>query len=195
MFHSFSLEDLHFDDLSKGRGGGQTVNLTVDGEAPPRIQTPRLDLLRGVSVAVWGGETKRSVELSFRATQVHDGFKEALALLHAKVLRAAADDAEEWFKRPLTQDQIASHHSPCLRSGEDGPTLRLNVPAKQVLDDGQPVRDLPDGYAAGRSVVAVIQPVAIWFFNSKFGLRWKVHELHFSKKPAAVKLCRFVDDE
>lgn len=203
MFHSFDVARLCFDEVCQGRGGGQGVKLVVDDVEPPRVQTPRLNLLWGVNVSVWGSETKRSVELGFRDTASHAGFLEALRALDARVLATAYEMSEAWFRRRLDVSEVERHYSPSLRTDSHGePIFRLNVPAKQVLDEeGRPLKELPARYGAGRSMVAVVQPQGIWFFNAKFGVRWKVHEMRFSSKdavrPAVVHRdnpCLFCDD-
>lgn len=140
-------------------------------------------------MAVWGGQAKYHMDLHFRLTSnVHAEFKKALASLDDKIIQAAADNSEEWLRQPLELQQVTAIYSSYLREDEDDTWLRVNVPfrgdkcAADVFDDHNELDTLKAGDGEGRSAVVILQPLSLWFFNQKFGIRWKVHEIHLSAK-------------
>lgn len=183
MFHCFAVSDVQLAPVSKGRFGGQCVALQVAGGNVPLIQTPRLNTPWGIAQRQFDGENKLSIEMHFRDSNIHAAFVEAVDALDDKVLEHACQHAEDWFKSPLTPEQVQTHHSPSLKDdGQEGRVLRLNINLKNVFD-GDGTACLPAAkIGAGRSAIAIVQPVSVWFFNQRFGIRWKLHELCFSKK-------------
>lgn len=185
------LREVQPGSLTAGKMGGQTVPLLFEGHPATVIQTPRLDVKHGIQVAEWGGEKKGHLQLHFRRTDVHADFSKALQDLDATVLQAAVNNSAAWFRSDMDRHAVEHLYTSYLNMDDDSPFLKINVAFKDeacavtTFKDGDEVRGAQSGFGAGSSVVVMLQPVSLWFFNRKFGIRWKAHELHFSSKPAA----------
>lgn len=186
MFGDIDIDTIQFDEVAKGRQGGQSIAFLPE---LPVIQTPRMGMVAGVTVSNYSFQTKFHVDAYFRKTTVHNAFLQFLKDLDDMVIRVASEQSEAWFRKAMTKQEVARFYMSYVKSDDAGNSyMKLNLPHKVdkcpiPTFHGQTVMDvLPERHGAGGSVVLRVQPCNLWFFNNMFGIRWKVHEVHFSDK-------------
>lgn len=185
------LEDVTLADVPVvSRTGSQSIRILLGEEDVPAFQTPRMDLRAGVQVAVWGGQPKRHIDVYFRDSLPHQHFQQAFRNFDEKIIQTATKNSKEWFRQEMDVSDVTRLYTSYMRADEEDVWLKVNLPFRgdkctaRVFDNHTQVDSLAAGDGCGRSAVLVMQPVSLWFFNQKFGVKWNVHELHLSPKAA-----------
>lgn len=169
------------------------------------IQTPWMYAPFGVSV--WPGERgipeKYTLDLSFSDRDSRAGVKDffdMLLKLSERVVSDALDNSNLWFKKKYpSRDVVDALFTSNIRYSKDKitgevtnlypPSFKLNLPYRNgafnfpVYGANKEIIDLmkiheSSGRGKGSKVKAIIQCTSIWIAGGKFGLSWKVCQMH-----------------
>lgn len=201
---NINVEEITLSELKKNDFGGGSVYVSYKGR-PLIVQTPYMSTPFGVSAfdPPDGGQTKYSLDLSFRDVDVNPSVRHllnTLTELDQKLVEEALTNSLSWFKTKHTsKDVIKALFSSQVRYSIDRetgeinekykPTFKVKVPYNrekcnvEVYDDDKnrvEFEHLDEIVGKGSKVRAVISCSGVWFAGGKFGVSWRL--MHLQKK-------------
>lgn len=203
-----NVENVTLSAMKKNDYGGGSAYVSLDGR-PLILQTPYMPLPFGVGMyePTDGGQTKYSLDLSFREEENNPAVKHLLDLLSKfddKLLNDGLKNSLAWFKtKHSSKEVIKALFAPQVRYSIDRetgevneqykPTFKVKVPYSndrcnvEVFDEEtnrMEFTHLDEVVAKGSSVRALLSCSGVWFAGGKFGVSWRV--LHLQTKGGAV---------
>lgn len=212
-----AVEGINFSEVKKNEYGGGSLYVSYNGR-PLIIQTPYMTTPFGVSVyePTDGGQTKYSLDLSFRDEETNSSVNHLLKFLtqfDEKLLEEGLRNSLQWFKTKHTSKDVIRalfsgqvRHSIDRETGEINtsykPTFKVKVPYNndrctvEVYDETQEkleFTDLDEVVGKGSKVRAILSCSGVWFAGGKFGVSWRLMHLQ-TKGGAALQQFAFQDD-
>lgn len=211
------ISTLSFTPMNVLKNGGKSVFINKNN-GPFIIQTPLMSSPFGLTkFAQQDGEVtkereKWTLQLSLRDIESNvpvGNFYKLLKDLDSLILKECAENSKAYFKKQYNEDILRELVSPLIIYPKDKdsgeitdkypPMFRLTIP----MVDGNIACDCYDNNKQkvalstidkGAKVKAIIQCSGIWFIGSKFGLSWKVIQLHVIP-PSSISGFAFLADE
>lgn len=191
-FTDVELQNVCFMEPQHVSTGGQFM-ATKYGDSKLSIQTPRMETL-GCHNWQFGGSSAKHVFM-FRCSP---NFTSWCQSLDEHVLGLASKNARVWFGKEYEHSVIQTWYQPTIKVGDDGSAImRLTVPFRgddclvSFFDSEKNMVDIAevpnDGIAS-----AIIELEGLWFYNRKFGCRWKLSQV---KLHSNAKKYAFLSDE
>ena len=201
---NIDLSKVTFSDLKKNDFGGGNLYVNYEGR-PLVIQTPYMPTPFGVSVfePTDGGQTKYSLDLSFREEETNPSTKALLNWLTQfddMLVQEGLKNSLQWFKTKHTSEEVIKalysgqvRHSINRETGEINtqykPTFKVKVPYNnnkcnvEVYDDKKErvtFEHLDEVVTSGSKVRGILSCSGLWFAGGKFGISWRL--LHLQAK-------------
>ena len=205
---NINVDDITFSEPKKNNFGGGSIYVSYKGR-PLILQTPYMTTPFGVSAfdPPDGGQTKYSLDLSFRDVDINPSAQNLLTTLtkfDKKLVNEALKNSLTWFKTKHTSTEVIKalfsgqvRYSIDRETGEVNenykPTFKVKVPYSrekcnvEVYDDDKnrvEYEHLDEIVGKGSKVRAVISCSGLWFAGGKFGVSWRL--MHLQKKGGAV---------
>ena len=180
------LKNWHFSDPTTNSKGGKSVFIYKGPQVlvSPSIQLtnntdPKLRIPFGVTKYDKAStSTRLNLDLSVRCTDLEEFFKE----LDEFLPKVAFNKCEEWFKKSLKQEEIASMYKPILTTSEQFPSMirtKVNTKGQHVVDVWKVTQDkggeltcvagTVDDIERGGECFACVSVTGMYFLARLFG--------------------------
>ena len=169
-----------------------------------KMNTPPLKAPFGLSEFINYGNKSYTLNLSF-----HDEFdsdiiimKNFMHSLDEIIIELAVKHAFEWFKKPMTREQIIQMYRPLCKPSNNPsypPTFRVKLNQKagnvltEIVHQGQPCT--PSDIVKGCFVELVMSISPIWIVNDSFGVSMIADRIQIIEKQQASRNLDFVQDD
>lgn len=170
-----------------------------------RMKTPILKVPFGLSEYTNYGNKTYSMNLSFHDEFDNDvvAMKNFMTSLDSIIIELAVKHAIEWFKKPLTRDEIVKMYRPLCKPSSNPsypPTFRVKLKQKansvltETVHEENPsftFLDIEKGSFA--EIVMSISP--LWIVNDTFGVSMIADRIQIKPKQEYTRKIDFIDDD